>query len=218
MRLVRSNLFKPNETSCLYYFSKGLAQFGAWLLFKIRHYGAHYIPEDGGFILASNHQSYLDPIFVGLGSKRPLHFMTRSSAFDIPVVGLLIQQLNAFPVDRGQADIRAIRKAMEVLEAGGGLLVFPEGTRTVDGSLGSFKAGVVSIAQRAACPIVPAAVRGAYEVWPRQRRFPMSGRVSVAYGQPFPPASSKSEASDTAGRLGETIRQLYEALEWRHSG
>ncbi|MBI2193506.1 MAG: 1-acyl-sn-glycerol-3-phosphate acyltransferase [Planctomycetes bacterium] len=186
------------------------------MYFRLRYFGEEHIPKQGGFIIASNHQSYMDPVFVGTGTRRPLHFMTRSSAFRIPVVGPMIQRLNAFPVDRGQTDFRAIRRAMEILAAGGGLLVFPEGTRSRDGSLGRMKSGVISIGQRAECPIVPAAIRGAFEVWPRHRLFPRMGRVSVAFGPPIPPGWAREKAPEIAGRLQKSIVRLYEGLEWRH--
>ena len=107
-----------------------------------------------------------------MGIRRQVHYMARASSFDVPVVGWIIRNMNTFPVERGQADTKAYRRAVALLSAGEILLVFPEGTRTHDGKIGEMKPGVVSMAQRAGCSIMPVAVRGGYDLWPRHHRLP----------------------------------------------
>jgi len=180
--------------------------------FNVRHFGTEHVPEEGGVLLASNHQCFFDPAFIGVGIRRQVHYMARASSFDVPLVGWLIRNMNTFPVERGQADTRAYRRAVALLSAGEILLVFPEGTRTYDGRIGEMKPGVVSMAQRAGSLIVPVAIRGGYDVWPRHQRLPRPGSVQIAVGSPFEPGRGKAQVAEAAERLDREIRQLYGGL------
>ncbi len=110
--------------------------------FRYRAWGLNHIPRTGPVLFVSNHQSYLDPILVGLGShRRQFYAMARSTLFHQPAFAWLIRSLNAVPVERGTADMAAMRRSIGVLQRGHALLVFPEGTRTADGSIGPFQHG-----------------------------------------------------------------------------
>jgi 1-acyl-sn-glycerol-3-phosphate acyltransferase len=191
--------------------AKFLAWFMAVPFLNIRHYGRENIPG-GGALLASNHQCFLDPAFVSVGLCRPIYFFARASAFDIPLVGPVIRRTHAFPVVRGHGDTKAYRKTIGLLSSGQRVLVFPEGTRTCDGRIGEMKPGVVSMAQRAGCPIVPVAIRGGFSVWPRHRKLPGMGRVRVAFGAPLGAGRGKSDAAAAAERLDREIRRLFDEL------
>jgi 1-acyl-sn-glycerol-3-phosphate acyltransferase len=213
---VPGGLSSEKETS-YYGACRRIVYLASVVFFHVRHYGRGNVPNHGPVILASNHQCFWDPVLVGTGAGRMLYFLTRASAFRHLLLGNLLVSVNAVPVERGQADHRALRRAVELVSRGNGLLLFPEGTRTHDGSIGPFKPGIVSIAQHAGCPIVPVAIRGGFEAWPRQRRWPLPGRVSVAYGPALDPGKGRTEARVVTARLEQSVRALYEGLAWRHS-
>lgn len=200
-----------------YEVAKFIVCFLAVVLYRLKHFGRENIPLEGGFVLVANHQCFFDPFFVGSGVSQPVHFMTRASAFKIPLIGTIMRQFTAFPVERGQADIRAIRRSVRLLEVGEPVLIFPEGTRTSDGEISKMKSGAISIAQRAGCPIVPAAVRGAYEAWPRHQKIPGFGKVSVAYAPAIQPGEGKDDAAAVAQKVELAVRNLYDSLEHRHA-
>jgi len=157
----------------------------ACCLFGFRSWGSRNVPA-GGVIIACNHQSFLDPIFVTLPLRRQIHFLARRTLFRNLIFGKVISFLNSIPLEREGADIRAMRKGLKVLREGKILLLFPEGTRTRDGTIGRVRAGITVIAARSGCPVVPAAIHGAYEAWPRtQKVFSVFKPISLAFGKPI---------------------------------
>jgi 1-acyl-sn-glycerol-3-phosphate acyltransferase len=155
------------------------------LFFRIRVTHRERLPARGGVLVVSNHQSYLDPILVATGTQRPLHPMARESLFRFLPFALLIRSLYAFPVRRASADLGAVREAMRRLKDGAVVLMFPEGTRTRDGSISPFRAGPIAIAGRAGVPVVPAVIEGAFEAWPRTCWLPRPHTIRVAFGRPL---------------------------------
>ncbi len=160
-----------------------------WLLWAIYHFmwrtrrvGTGRIPDTGGVLLVANHQSYLDPLLVGTLGWRRLSYFARRTLFRNKVFGLLIWLGGAFAIDRDRVDTAGIKEAIRRLQAGEALLMFPEGTRSRDGSIGRVKPGFGMLARRAHVPILPVAIDGAYEAWPRGRRRPRRGHVRIAMG------------------------------------
>ena len=121
---------------CLYRYLQFWALWSLSIAFRLRIYGRRRLPRAGGAIVASNHQSYLDPVFYGAALPRPIDYFARRSLFR-GFFGRFIEALNAFPVERGARDVGALRGAIERLRAGHVLLLFPEGTRTESGGAGS---------------------------------------------------------------------------------
>jgi 1-acyl-sn-glycerol-3-phosphate acyltransferase len=185
------------------------------LLFRLRTRGLENLPDDGGFVLAANHTSNLDPWPLGLPlfPRRWLRFMGKSELFN-PVLGPILRGGGAFPVRRGERDTEAIRTAVELCRAGEVVVMFPEGTRREKGLRKKWDArphtGAARIALEAGCPLVPAAIRGTDRI----RRL---GPLRVAYGQPLAlddlaaqdPRDAAQEATD---RLMTEIRRLEESL------
>lgn len=136
-------------------------------------------------IVASNHASHLDPVLVGSATERRLTFLARSTLFEPRFFGALIRALGAVPIEREGVGIGGLRAALTVLGQGGAVLVFPEGTRSRDGELGSFRTGAVRIAQRSGAPIVPVWVEGSRRAMPRGARFPRPRAIEVRVGTPF---------------------------------
>ncbi len=157
----------------------------ATALWRLEVFNRHYEPTTGAVLYLCNHQSFIDPAIVCLSLKRPMHFMARASLFRVPVFAQWISSLNAFPVKRDKADPGAMKEALRRLKRGGQLVVFPEGTRTFDGRVADFLPGVALLARRAAEWVVPVAIDGAYEVWPRSSLLPTIASIVVAYCRPM---------------------------------
>jgi len=183
---------------------------GLSALTAVRYFDVPDISRAGGLIIASNHQSYLDPPLVSVSIDWPLNFLAQDGLFRVPGFGTVIRLLGAHPLKRGQADRQAIKAAMEVLRAGEALIVFPEGTRTQDGRISPFKPGVGAIALRCGVPILPACVEGAFECWPRSRVLPWPGRVAVAYGTMVRPEGMDAQRMTLA--VEQQVRLLQQRL------
>jgi 1-acyl-sn-glycerol-3-phosphate acyltransferase len=180
------------------------------LFFHVRTYGRDNIPEKGAFILVSNHQSYLDPIFCDGFIKRHSSFIARDTLFTNWFFGPLISSVNAIPVKLGEPDIAAMRKVLEKLKKGGGVTLFPEGTRTYDGKIAPFKPGLGLLSRRGNAPIVPVVIDGAFECWPRFKKlFSPGHRIHVTYGKPITVEQVKDMGDKKlAEHLTKTLRQM----------
>jgi 1-acyl-sn-glycerol-3-phosphate acyltransferase len=170
-----------------YRITRCAAQIVFVLLFRLRVFGVRHVPRTGGVLLVSNHQSFLDPVLATLAIPRECNYMARDTLFAVPWLRPVIQFLNAFPVKRGTADLGAIKETLRRLKAEKVVLTFPEGTRTLDGSVGEMRAGVVLLARKARVPIVPMVILGAFRAWPRTARLPRPHPVMVAYAPPVYP-------------------------------
>ncbi|MEN6386812.1 MAG: lysophospholipid acyltransferase family protein [Phycisphaerales bacterium] len=171
------------------------------------------VPEEGAFLLLSNHQSFLDPMLNADPLRRQCCFAARDTLFTIPVFGPLVHSFNAIPIKRGQADLTAIRAFIEKLNDGFGLVLYPEGTRTEDGKISEMKPGFGLIARKANVPIVPSVIDGAFEAWPRQQKWFSRGKVYVTYGPPIPAEKVKEMGDrDFAHYLTEILRQMQHEL------
>jgi len=152
------------------------------MLWKIEFRGVENVPEEGGLIIASNHQTYLDPFWLSVPIKRPTRYLAWSAAFRWPLVGKGLNLLGAWPLALEGSDPAAIRTSLQWLRNGGVVVIFPEGARSSDtGALDRFKAGAVRLAMEAEVPILPVTIKGGNRVWPRGSRFPRLGKVVVTY-------------------------------------
>ena len=147
--------------------------------------GVNHIPREGGVLFLSNHVSFLDPVIVGSAANREVHYMARSNAFDIPGLGKLIAVYNAYPVNRGAPDLGALRRTISLLKEGNAVLIFPEGTRSVDGTLGKARDGACFIAHRAGVPTIPVFHSGAERVLPRNSKRLRRAKLTVTFGEPL---------------------------------
>lgn len=158
------------------------------LFFRGRVFHAERVPPFGGALIVANHQSFLDPVLATFALDRECHFMARDSLFRNPLFRRLIESLNAFPVKRGSADIGAIKETLRRLKNKQVVVAFPEGTRTHDGAIGPMLPGIVVVARKAGVPVIPAAILGAFEAWPRSAPLPGPAPILIAYGDPIQPA------------------------------
>lgn len=200
-----------------YRFFRLLAQLLFVALCRLRVYGREHVPRTGGVLIVSNHQCYLDPPIVTLALPRECHFMGRDNLFR-GIGGRFIRYLNAFPVKRASADVGAIKEALRRLKSGAALVVFPEGTRSVDGRIGEFLPGAAGIALRGRCVIVPTLIDGATRFWPRGSRFPRPAKVTVHYGKAITAAeAAKHTPESLAAVISARIRDLQRNVRNRYT-
>jgi len=150
--------------------------------FRFRWRGKEHFPREGGALICCNHQSYFDPVLVGICFRQQLNFMARKTLFETFLFGRIIRYLDAIPVDRDGMSLGGIKETLKRLRKGEGAVVFPEGTRTKDGQVGELKPGFCALARRGHVPILPAAVDGAYDAWPRSHRLPRLTKVCTVFG------------------------------------
>lgn len=178
---------RPLSSRLWYESLRVLAQLSAVLGWQIRHSGQENIPTTGGVLVVSNHQSHFDPPIVGMACPRRMNYLARESLFHFAPFRWLIQSLDAIPIDREGVGLSGIKESLRRLKRGEMVLVFPEGTRTPDGEIQSFRPGFTTLAVRSRSAILPVAIEGAYEAWPRRQPFPRPGRIYVRYGRPIWP-------------------------------
>jgi 1-acyl-sn-glycerol-3-phosphate acyltransferase len=155
------------------------------LWFRLTGVGQERVPREGPLLVAANHVSLLDPPLIGAVLPRELDFLAKAELFRIPGFGGLIRRLNAHPVDRSGADGAALRLALRLLAAGRALLVFPEGTRGVEGRLGPGRPGAGMLAAMSEAPVVPVYIHGTGRALPRGAIVPRPVRVTVTFGVPL---------------------------------
>ncbi len=178
--------------------------------------GQENIPARGPVFLAVNHRAYMDPPYLSMITKRQLHLMAKEELFKIPVFGLYIKALGAFPVKRGAADRRAIRQAMDELKAGHVLGIFPEGTRADPGTLLPAERGFALIAKQTGIPIVPVALEGTDRVHPKHTWGLRRAHVTATIGRPVTAAQMLAENADpdkdALTIIGEATTRMIAAL------
>jgi 1-acyl-sn-glycerol-3-phosphate acyltransferase len=156
-----------------------------YLYHRGRVYNAERLPDDGAFILAGNHISFLDPPFFGLACRREAFYLARDTLFRNPVSNWILRSWNCVPISRERGDIGAMRTVLRMLGEDKAVLMFPEGTRSQDGQLREPRAGIGMIAARANVPIVPMRIFGTERALPKGASFPRPARVQIKFGEPF---------------------------------
>ncbi|HKY05626.1 MAG TPA: lysophospholipid acyltransferase family protein [Blastocatellia bacterium] len=151
------------------------------VLFRIEFHGVENIPPHGPCIIAPNHVTYADPIWISIPIRRRVHYMAWDKPFQIPLLGFLMRAFGAFPLNLDRVDSSAHRAAVNVLRSGRALVVFPEGGRSRTGKLDPFKPGAFRLALKHNAPIVPVTIRGAFEIWPVGSPFPRPGKLVITY-------------------------------------
>jgi 1-acyl-sn-glycerol-3-phosphate acyltransferase len=176
------------------------------LIFRVRVTGLENLPASGAVLVAGNHTGFLDGPVVFVLLPRPSAFLVKSELYDTPFRRVL-EFARQIPVRRGTPDRTALRRALDVLRAGGVLGVFPEGTRG-EGRLESVQHGIGYLALRAGCPVVPVVCVGTAEALPKGRRMPRwRAPVTVAFGPAFEvDVEGDPRARRTIGAAAEQIR------------
>lgn len=177
-------------------------------LYRMEVKGLEHVPRHGGVVVASNHVSNIDPVFLGVACRRQIHFMAKSELWKFKPLAWLVEGLGAFSVRRGAADRDAVRRALELLDEQAVVGIFPEGRRQPVGRLGDPQPGVALFSLRPGVTTVPVVLRGTDQVM-RGRR-PGFPRVSVTFGPPVPALSSGGAKAE---RHREFASRLMGALQ-----
>jgi len=183
------------------------------LLFRYRVRGRNNIPLSGAVLIVSNHASNLDPPLIGAAClRRMFRYMGKGDLWEASKpFCFMMENLGAFPVRRGAADREALRYATDLLDAGQSLVVFPEGTRTRDGSIGVAQPGVAMIlSKHPNIPILPLRIDGSFEAFGRGKRYPSPHHISITFGKPFSLAPLFQEAiprKQLYRKIGDTIME-----------
>lgn len=148
------------------------------IVYNLSYEGLENIPKEGGYIYASNHRSYADPVLITLPVKPRFAYMAKEELFHQNIFfTAVIKMMGAFPVVRGSGDMSVIETSMEKLKSGRNLVIFPEGTRSKDGKVGRGKTGVAMIAAMAGADVIPVGI-----VFEGKLKF--RKKVVVKYGKP----------------------------------
>lgn len=215
--MAHRSLFKRTGYSV----SRGAARLVGATLFRLRCYGRAHVPPSGGGLVCSNHQSVFDPILVGLSCDRRLNYLARKTLFQNAVFRRVIEFYDAIPIDRDGFGIGGIKETLRRLKQEELVLVFPEGTRTLDGEVGQLKAGFCALARRGRVPLLPVAIDGAFDSLPRQARFPRWARFGIQFGPPMSPRLIESlDDQELIAELRRRICACHDAVrnavgDWR---
>src|SRR5262245_27953005 len=195
--------------------------FVGWTMFRLlfatyfrwRVYHAERVPLTGPVVLAANHASYLDPPLVGAGLKRPCSFLARETLFRTPVLGAVLRSWECVPVDRDGGTAAGLRAILDRLLTGHAVILFPEGTRSLDGRLQPARAGIGLLVAKSTAPVVPVRVFGSHAAWPKKRKLPSPRPIVVKYGLPLHFSELRAEAKACSKtRLKEIYQQIAEEI------
>jgi 1-acyl-sn-glycerol-3-phosphate acyltransferase len=193
-----------------YHFSRLLAR----ILFRFRIIHRERMIQSGPVIVAMNHQSYLDPPLAGNACDRAIYFLARRSLLNVPVLRWLLPKLNVIPVNQEGIDRSALKALIQVIKAGNGALVFPEGSRTLDGNLQPGLPGIGLVIAKTLAPVVPMRIFGAHEALPRGGERMRFHPITVVVGEPihFTASDLQDRGKDVYAQLSQRVMDAIAAL------
>ncbi len=197
-----------------YWLGYHLSRLVGRLFFCLRVVHRERMLQSGPVILAMNHQSYLDPPLAGITCDRAVYFLARRTLLDVPLFGRLLPKLNVIPVNQEGMDRSALKALIRVLKAGNAALVFPEGSRTVDGSLQPAEPGLGLVIAKTLAPVVPMRIFGAHEALPRGGGGLHFVPITIVIGEPilFTAPDLNPPAKDLYKRLSQRVMDAIGAL------
>lgn len=190
-----------------YVFGYNLSKLIARLFFRFRVLHPERVIQDGPVILAMNHESYFDPPLAGISCRRAIYFLARKTLLQIPLFGRVLPKLNVIPVDQEGGDRSALKALIRVLRAGQGVLVFPEGSRTLDGNLQPALPGLGFVIAKTLAPVVPMRIFGAHRALPRGGGKLRFCPITIVVGEPL-----RFTAADLQGSGREVYQQLSDRV------
>lgn len=197
-----------------YWLGYHLSRLVGRLFFRLRVIHRERMLQSGPVILAMNHQSYLDPPLAGITCDRAVYFLARRTLLDVRLLGWLLPKLNVIPVNQEGIDRSALKSLIGVLKAGNAALVFPEGSRTLDGNLQPAEPGLGLVIAKTLSPVVPMRIFGAHEALPRGgglRFVP----ITIVVGEPifFTGADLNPPGKDLYKRLSQRVMDAIADLQ-----
>jgi cytidylate kinase len=207
---VHQSLEVPRSPAVWYYIARFMCRVFCVVFFRYRPCGRENLPHTGPFILAGNHQSFLDPVLCGIAVKRHVTYMARDTLFKHWLFGRLIASVNAIPISRDKADIAVMRLVIDRLRQGAAVCLYPEGTRTQDGRISAFKSGFGLLCRRSKATVVPVLIDGAFECWPRTKKLPSPGVIVVQFGKPLPPEQVATMSNE---QLADEVTRILREMQ-----
>lgn len=193
MNEVQPATYRAQGASPIWKLAQTFCRIMTTCLFDLKVYGVEHVPAEGGALIVSNHQSYLDPVLLGVRLRRPISYLAKSELFENPLFGGLITWLNAFPVRQGAGDVGAVKETISRLQSGRLLNIFPEGSRSEDGELRPLEKGFALVVRRARVPVIPAIIDGSYDAWPKGSKLFHASSIHLMYGPPMELADTRPE-------------------------
>ena len=192
-----------------------LTRFVARIFFRFRVIHPERVIQEGPVILAMNHESYFDPPFAGIGCRRAIYFLARKSLLDVPLLGWLLPKLNVIPVDQDGGDRSALKAIIRILRDEQGTLVFPEGSRTLDGNLQPPQPGIGFVIAKTLAPVVPMRIFGAHRALPRGGGKLRFCPITIVVGEPlrFTAADVEGHGREVYQRLSQRVMDAIAALK-----
>ena len=196
---------------------RGIGYFLGWWFFRIytglyhrrQVFNEERIPRAGGVILAANHLSYIDPPLVGCSTHRVIHYLARSSAFKSAIGGAILRSWNSIPVDRDGGSAKGLRTILERLREGRVIMMFPEGTRSLDGTQQPARPGIGLMIAKSDATVIPVRVFGTYEAYGRHHSIPRPRHVQIKFGAALKFKELRAEA---AGCNPDRRREVYDEI------
>ena len=183
-----------------------LAKLLARMIFSMRVIHPERMVESGPLLIAVNHSSFFDPPLAGICSRRGVYYLARKTLLKWPFFGPLFPAMNVIPVERDGNDMSALREVIKKVKDSNAVLLFPEGTRSLDGHLQPARAGIGLVIAKTGAPVLPMRIFGAYEAFPKNaHRFQLS-QITVVIGEPI---------HFTAEEISNTSRETYQLLSNR---
>jgi 1-acyl-sn-glycerol-3-phosphate acyltransferase len=199
-----------------YQFFYRLSQVLARTLFNYRVVHRERIIEEGGAILAMNHESYLDPPLAGIACHREIYYLARKTLLEWPILGPILPKLKVIPVDQDRADMSAIKNVIKLVRAGQCTVIFPEGGRTLDGQLQPAQPGLGLVIAKTLAPVVPMRIFGAHAAFPRGGKPRLFKPITLVVGEPmhFTQADLVGNGRELYQRLSERVMERIAAIQY----
>lgn len=208
---MREGLF----TQPLYWLSRGFVYFLVLLKYRMRVTGREHVPAHGGAILAANHCSYLDPpVMGGCSNRRVVHFLARDTLLSNPVARWFFPRVGVIALDRTKGDLGALKKAIATLKEGKVVGLFPEGTRSPDGTMRAAKGGIGFLIAKSGVPVVPLYISGTYEAFPKGANRMNPARIRARFGPPITPEEIRAAMPEKGdyGAVGALVMERIRRL------
>lgn len=201
--------FGPGRMTVFHALSRQVVVNFARFLLRHRVVGKEHIPRKGPIILACNHISFWDPPLVGAWFNRTLHYLAKQELFENRVFGAMLTAYNCIPIQRGPQARSALRGAEGVLDHGGAILIFPEGTRSKSGSLLPPRAGISHLAAVSRAPVVPARISGSNQI---RRSMLRQVEIKLRFGAPLMPPVGEAAGREDGNAFARRIMDAIAAL------
>jgi 1-acyl-sn-glycerol-3-phosphate acyltransferase len=206
---------RPWLADLWYDFCYWVVQATLYLGWGLRVVGRSNVPRKGPVLLLANHESFLDPPAIGTVTPRRVYYLARKTLFRNPFFSALLRSVHSVPVDQDGVAKEGMRAVLELLKAGQGVVLFPEGERTWTGQMKALKPGILLLLKRLPVTLVPVGIAGAFEAFPRTQKWPRlsppflppnGADFAIAIGKPIPPERYKDMPRE------KILEDLFQAI------